>query len=338
MTEDFRENIFWENLKTISRHNYEFRRGKTTFKMGINQFADMTFQEYSDMFKPNETMQQKAKEKSVGLKFNPNVIFRQKNETLPANFDWRDQGALTQVKDQKSCGACYAMSTVGAIESQLFIKTGKLVELSEQEILDCAGDAYNSFQCAGGLAFKVFEYVKDKGGLSGMKEYPYKGEAGECRVAENKVEIKIKGYGYVLCKGDENVLMKAVTEIGPIVVAIDIDHESFMRYSSGIYSEDKCTEEVNHGALLVGYGTENGVDYWIIKNSFGVTWGESGYFRILRGLGKDCSVMLSPIYPVLMNKNEKKLVKVLNPSNFNFTAKSFQDFISKFKNVAVQNN
>lgn len=305
--------------------------------MGINKFADMTFDEYSDMFTPNETMRQRASERLNGLQFNPSEIFRirQKNLTLPLSFDWRERGALTKVRDQRTCGACFALSTVGAIESHLFIKTAKLIELSEQEILDCADESYNIFKCAGGIAFRVFDYVKDKSGLSSFEEYPYDGEARACRVSEKKVKINIKGYGYVHCKGDENVLMKAVTEIGPIVVAMDIDHESFMRYSRGIYTESKCSE-VNHGALLVGYGTENGLDYWIVKNSFGERWGEKGYFRITRGEGKDCSIMTSPIYPIISKEEERKFLTL--PNNFNFSAKSFEDFISKFRNSVTAKN
>lgn len=292
------------------------------------------------MYKPNETMIMRANEKADNLTFNPSTIYRfpqNKNKMIPLTFDWRDRGALTKVKNQKSCGACYAMATVGAIESHLFIKTGKLTELSEQEIVDCADDSYNSFQCAGGIAFKVFEYVKDKGGLSSMKEYPYDGEAGECRAAGKRVDINVKGYGYVHSNRDENVLMSAVAEIGPIVVSIDIDHESFMRYSTGIYLEDKCTGDVNHGALLVGYGTENGIDFWIVKNSFGETWGESGYFRIARSLGKDCGITSSPVYPILHN-TDRKTVKILNPSNFNFSEKGFEDFISRFKSLVMESS
>lgn len=306
--------------------------------MGINQFADWTFTEFSKMFTPNETITAKVKDKAKDLleAFQPKVIYRfgLKNKLIPSSFDWRNRGAVTKVKDQKTCGSCYAMATVAAIESQLFIRTGKLIELSEQEIVDCAGDAYNSFQCAGGVAFKVFDYVKDKGGLSSMEDYPYDNDAKECRLPEKKVDIRVKGYGYV-SSGDDSILMRAVSEVGPIVVSLDIDNESFMRYSSGIYVGINCTKLVNHGALLVGFGTENGIDYWIVKNSFGETWGESGFFRIARGEEKDCSIDVIPIYPIL---HEDKKDKLPNLNNFNFSEKSFMDFAAKFRTLALEKN
>lgn len=270
--------------------------------MGINQFADKTFEEFSNMYTLNETMKQRAGVESKGIKFKPKRIIGLEDDDkftkIPPSFDWRDRGAVTRVKNQKSCGACFAMSTIGALESQFFIKTGKLVELSEQEIVDCPVK-YHSWGCAGGIAFRVFDYVTDKGGISSSADYPFEGKVGECRESSNKVKINMKGYGLVIAGNDGKKLLEAVATVGPIVVSMDIDHESFMRYSSGIYFEEDCTEKVNHGALLVGYGSEDGTDYWIIKNSFGETWGEAGYMRIARNRGNDCDVSASPLFPIL---------------------------------------
>lgn len=302
-----RRDIYWTNLKTISHHNYEFRRGRSSFKMGINQFADKTFEEYSNMYTLNDTMKLKTSKEAKNIKFKPSRIIGLNNDKIQADdqvlesFDWRDRGAVTKVKDQKFCGACYAMSTIGAVESQLFIKTGKLVELSEQEMIDCPVK-YHSWGCAGGIAFRVFDYIKDKEGLSSSADYPFEGKAGECRASVNRVKIDMKGYGFVMSDTDsvdEKLLRKTVATIGPVTVSMDIDHESFMRYAGGIYYDEECVKRVNHGALLVGYGTENGVDYWIVKNSFGVLWGEAGYFRIPRNKANDCGVTSSPLFPIL---------------------------------------
>ena len=284
--------------------------------MGINKFADLTFLEYSHLYKANETVKQTSREFLETHDIQPvfELIFygstNKLNSTsddlldfvLPASFDWRVKGAITAVKDQEYCGSCYAMSTIASIESQLFIKTGKLVQLSEQEIVDCAGE-FGTFHCEGGIGFRVYDFIKENGGISDTLDYPYEAKRGKCRRNEkSKIEINIKGYGFVTSEEDD-VLMEAIIKFGPIMISIDTDHESFMLYSSGIYFEEKCTTEINHGALLIGFGSEDGNDFWIVKNSFGVQWGELGYIRIARGKGNDCSVNYVPLFPVLDDDN-----------------------------------
>lgn len=300
--EELREKIFRESIRTISHHNFEFRQGRESFKMGINSFSDMTFDEYSAMFKANESIKAMANEKAKNIRFRPKIIHGNDvgnltERNLAASFDWRDQGAVTKVRDQKLCGSCYAMATIGSIESQYFIMNKKLIDFSEQEIVDCAGE-FTTFGCSGGIAFRVFDYVLENQ-LSTRSGYPYKAEVGECRATENKIKIHLKGYGYVDAEDDDDNLAEAVTKFGPIVVSINSDLETFMRYSSGIYFDEKCTDEVNHGALLVGYGSEDGIDYWIVKNSFGESWGESGYIRMARKMGNDCGIRTSPLFVIL---------------------------------------
>lgn len=308
-----RMEIFWKNLKTISLHNSKFRRGKSTFQMGVNKFSDMTFTEYSNRFKANETITEKSRKQAKHLSFEPEIIFYGFRENkivnssfdVPASFDWREKGGVTAVKDQKLCGSCYAMATIASVETQLFIKTGKQVQLSEQEILDCA-DGYGTNGCEGGISFRVYDYIKDNSGISSSLDYQYEAKASKCRKSgKKKVEIDVKGYGFVDDKDDE-VLMEAVVKFGPIMISIDTDHESFMHYSSGIYYENKCTEDINHGAVLIGYGSEKGENFWIVKNSFGKKWGESGYVRIARGRGNDCGVNLVPLFPILNDPMDKK--------------------------------
>lgn len=305
-SEESRKDIFWKNLETIAHHNFKFRRGQSTFKMGINKFTDMTFREYSNMYKANETTQKIGEQISETISFIPASSYdKLRNESFecPSSFDWRQKGVVTAVKDQKYCGSCYAMSVLASVESQLFIKTGKLIQLSDQEIIDCASD-FGTFQCEGGVAFAVFDYIKENGGISSAADYPYEAKAGECRRSEKeKVKIDMKGYGFMMKDGDD-VLMSAVAELGPIMISIDTDHESFMHYASGVYYDEKCTTEVNHGAVVVGYGSEDGEDFWIVKNSFGEKWGESGYVRIIRGRGKDCSVADVPMFPILNDYEE----------------------------------
>lgn len=321
--ESLRENIFWENLKTISHHNYEFLRGRSTFKMGINQFADITLDEIMLKFNQSEEDELKLSK----LKIVPTIVLNDENfeGSIPSSFDWRDRGAVTKVKNQKQCGSCYAFSSVGSIESQNFIQNGKLVELSEQEIVDCASD-YGGFHCDGGIPSSGIEYVKYKG-ISLSADYPYEGKKGDCRASKNKIKMNIKGFGVVKTRNDEKSLMKALVEIGPMDVGFDAEHDSFMRYSGGIYNEKNCTSTLNHGVLLIGYGSENGVDFWIAKNSYGETWGESGFFRIARNLGSDCGITLHVLFPVIHKTLHKTTTKAsssvsLTPATKSFTEKT----------------
>lgn len=287
--------IFTENVEKVRHQNKLFNDRNKTFKIGLNQFGDVTFSEFLKMNEVNEEIVQVPDE----VFFDP-VRF-EADETyvkLPLSFDWRDYGVVSNVKDQSVCGSCYAMAAVGSIESQLMIKTGKLIDLSVQEIVDCAGD-YESWGCEGGIKYRVYDYVKDKGGLSSSNDYPLEGVQLQCkRTKLSQIPIQLKSYVEVP-PNDEDVLKYAVTKVGPIAVSIDINQESFMRYSAGIYDEPNCTTNTNHAALLVGYGVEGGKDFWILKNSYGSNWGESGYIRIARNSDNLCGIATEAIYPLL---------------------------------------
>lgn len=282
--------IFNETLRTILRHNVALQ----TFELGINQFADMTFEEFAAMNSVNYSI---AKVPEI-VPFNPIMKQHEPSGELPASFDWRDFGSVSGVKDQKSCGSCYALSAMSAIESLLHIKTGKMIDLSVQEIIDCAGD-FETWGCYGGFDHRVIDYVLEKGGVSLADDYSYEEKQGKCRKSDyQQVEFALKGYGGVK-PYDEDELKKAVATVGPIAISLDINHESFMRYSNGIYQEEDCDYITNHAALLVGYGSEDAVDYWIVKNSFGTTWGEFGYIRIVRNSNNDCGITKHPLYPII---------------------------------------
>jgi cathepsin L len=298
-----RKSIFFDNLNIINRHNAEFFRVNFSFQLGINKFADLTFAEYTEIYTFNQSMkahQPKLKEETIKP---TKVIFQADSDEdldeLPSAFDWRDRGAVTPVKDQLKCGSCYAMSAIGAIESHHFIRTGQLVSLSEQEIIDCAGEEYNLNQCFGGVEFKVFEYIRDRGGISAQSDYPYTGKFGECRRADKPVNISVKGYGFVQSENSETFKRALVSE-GPLTIGVDQTQESFMRYAGGIYFEPNCEENyLTHAVLLVGFGVEDGEEFWVIKNSFGVTWGENGYMRIAMNRGNDCGVKKAAEFPIV---------------------------------------
>lgn len=292
--EHFRMNIFAKNVEKVRLHNKMSEDGIVLFKMGLNQFADMTFKEFLKRNEVNEEIVQVPDD----VPFDPVMFENDESIKIPFSFDWRDHGVVSRVKDQKSCGSCYAMATVDSIESHLMIKTGKLIELSVQEIVDCAGD-FETWGCEGGIKFRVYDYIKIKGGLSTSIDYPFEGAQLGCKRSQfAAVPIHLKSY-VEIPSNDEELLKLAVIKSGPIAVSIDINHESFMRYASGIYEEPNCTSNTNHAALLVGYGSEDGKDFWILKNSYGVIWGEAGYIRVARNPENLCGIASESFYPLL---------------------------------------
>lgn len=284
--------IFFQNLEKIERRN---KNSSIAFKLGINQFADIEFEEFRARNAINETIVKLPET----FPYDPIIFDGEENMVeIPNEFDWRDLAAVSKVKNQKDCGSCYAMSAIAAIESQLMIRFGISTELSVQEIIDCAG-SYQTFGCDGGMKFRVFDYIQENGGISLDSDYTYKGIQSDCKLSNYmKLKLKIVGYGKVNSFDDE-LLKRALFTIGPIVISLNTNHESFMRYSSGIYYEPACTDDTNHAALLVGFGSEQGQDYWIVKNSYGMSWGESGFIRIARNLGNDCGVTSELLYPIV---------------------------------------
>ena len=217
----------------------------------------------------------------------------------PAEIDWRTKGAVTEIKNQFLCGSCWAFSATGSLEGQHFRKTGKLVSLSEQNLLDCSR-SYGNQGCGGGLPGLAFKYVSANHGLDTEDSYPYQCNATQCHEDTNckfsKATIGATEKGYAdLPDGDEDALAKAMATVGPVSVAIDASHHSFMFYSQGIYEEPACShEDIDHAVLIVGYGP----DYWIIKNSWGTEWGEEGYMKMKRGVNM-CAITSLASYPLV---------------------------------------
>ena len=202
-------------------------------------------------------------------------------------------GICTKIKNQGPCGSCWAFSSTGSLEGQHFRKTGKLVSLSEQNLIDCS-DSYGNMGCNGGQMDQAFKYVRDNHGIDTEASYRYKGMAFICLFNQGIVGATDKGF-VDLPKGDEDALAKAVASVGPISVAIDASHHSFMHYSHGIYEEPACNvKNVDHAVLVVGYTP----DYWIIKNSWGTKWGEEGYMKMKRG-DNQCAIADFASYPLV---------------------------------------
>ncbi|XP_033741481.1 cathepsin L1-like [Pecten maximus] len=291
--EKSRYNTFVKNLDVIREHNKKFHRGEKSFYLGINNFTDM---ELEDFVKYNGLLKRKpenVKTSDCGKFMEPHFL------TLPEEVDWRKEGYVTGVKNQGQCGSCWSFSSTGALEGQHFRSRKDLVSLSEQQLVDCSDD-YGNNGCNGGLMDQAFDYIRDIGGLESEVEYPYKAK-DERKCHFNKTEVKAKCTGCMdIESGDEDQLKKAVASIGPISVAIDASHQSFQLYKGGVYTEAECSsDQLDHGVLTVGYGSEDGNDFWIVKNSWDVVWGDEGYIKMARNQDNMCGIATQASYPLV---------------------------------------
>ncbi|GFX04710.1 cathepsin L [Trichonephila clavipes] len=285
-----RRMVFEDHVAEILRHNLEYDLGMRMYRKGLNQFADMRHDEFVKQM--NGFRNVKGNRVNSGI-FSPRV-----NGDIPDTVDWRQKGVVTAIKNQQQCGSCWAFSTTGSLEGQHMLKTGKLVSLSEQNLVDCSGPEGN-MGCEGGLMDQAFEYIEKNGGIDTEQSYPYTAEDGTCHYKKASSGATCKGY-VDIPSGDEKALQQAVATVGPISVAIDASQFSFQLYQGGIYDEPSCDSQLlDHGVLAVGYGTEDGVDYWLVKNSWGTTWGEKGYIKMSRNKNNQCGIATQASYPLV---------------------------------------
>eukprot|EP00916_Digyalum_oweni_P015121 GHVL01024654.1.p1 GENE.GHVL01024654.1~~GHVL01024654.1.p1 ORF type:complete len:361 (+),score=23.53 GHVL01024654.1:89-1171(+) len=291
---------FKDRVQTITKHNSEGH----TFTMKINQFADWSQEEIEKHrgvnFGTRLSVTETASDEMTGtcnMTFITPLSF-----AAPDSVDWRQHGLVTDAKDQGHCGSCYSFSTAAAIEGQHARKTGQLVSLSEQQIIDCSG-GYGNAQCGGGLVDNGFRYIRDVGGLETELSYPYIDHDGpvteKCKADKSKFASTVTGC-MDITSGDEEALKNAVASVGPVSIAIDAE-ESFKFYSDGIFSSKTCSntaDALDHAILVVGYGSENGQDYWIVKNSWAKTWGQGGFGKMARNKNM-CGVATFASYPLV---------------------------------------
>ncbi|KAG2319633.1 hypothetical protein Bca4012_054123 [Brassica carinata] len=267
--------VFKDNLKHIDEANKKVK----SYWLGLNEFADLSHEEFKNKYLGLKTdIARRGDERSYQEFAYKDVDV----EGLPKSVDWRKKGAVSYVKNQGSCGSCWAFSTVAAVEGINKIVTGNLTTLSEQELIDC-DTTYNN-GCNGGLMDYAFEYIVKNGGLRKEEDYPYSMEEGTCETQKDESEmVTISGHQDVP-RNDERSLLKALAH-QPLSVAIDASGREFQFYSGGVF-DGRCGVDLDHGVAAVGYGSSKGSDYIIVKNSWGPTWGEKGYIRMKRNTGK----------------------------------------------------
>ncbi|XP_027346948.1 zingipain-2-like [Abrus precatorius] len=278
--------IFKDNVNYIEAFNSAANK---PYKLGINQFADLTNEEFKAPRNGFKGHMLSSITRTPSFKYE-NV------SAVPSSIDWRQKGAVTPIKNQGQCGCCWAFSAVAATEGIHKLSTGNLISLSEQELVDCVSVDHG---CEGGFMDDAFKFIIQNHGLNTEANYPYKGVDGKCNANEAATHAAtITGYEDVPTN-NEKALQKAVAN-QPVSVAIDASGSDFQFYKSGVFT-GSCGTELDHGVTAVGYGVSNdGNEYWLIKNSWGTQWGEEGYIRMQRNVNAKeglCGIAMLASYP-----------------------------------------
>jgi len=277
----YRKEVFRENLGVIDTHNMK----NLSWKLSMNHFGDLRWEEFRSSYLGDR--KSKSKAKMLGTTSSKNI-------RLPDSFDWSKRGAVTKPKNQGKCGSCWAFSSTGALEGLHYISRGKLVSFSEQDLIDCS-KSFGNNGCSGGIMDMAFKYVMEYG-ICAEQSYPYAGKDQSCQLC--KEIFKISGFEDVT-PNNETALQQAVYK-QPVSVAIEANQQAFQFYSGGVF-DGECGTNLDHGVLLVGWGENNGVEYWKVKNSWGEDWGDHGYILLERNVATSglCGIAMQPSVPKL---------------------------------------
>jgi len=285
-----RYQIFRHNLRNIILHNLDTNQN---FTMAINQFTDLTPAEFKAYYASGYDKLQ-----SFGCSsFTPST-----RAVLPVVVDWINAGVVNSVRDQGKCGSCWAFATTANAESVWAIHSGKLYDLSEEYLVDCAGGfGYFNMGCNGGNPDSAFKYMINNGQCTD-DSYPYTSGTGTS--SETCQKCTSAGVKFTSCydvKANDQLALKYAVAAQPVVIAIEADTRYFQSYSSGILTDAvKCGTNLDHAVEIIGYGSENGIDYWKVRNSWGTSWGESGYVRIQRSSSTNdagvCGIAAEPSF------------------------------------------
>ncbi|KAL4481964.1 hypothetical protein ABPG74_008053 [Tetrahymena malaccensis] len=279
----------FHNYKTSREHIVKHQMENPNAKFGHTKFSDMSPEEFENkMLNFDFSLFKKAKQQGIKLKAEPMKGYLRQGENvdnsdLPESFDWRDKGIITPAKFQNTCGSCWTFATTGVIESQYALKYGELLHFSEQMLLDC--DNINQ-GCRGGLMTDAYQYLQQTGGIQTADTYgDYKNKKDICNFDKTKVKAKVVDW-YQIPENEETIRRELVKN-GP--VAVGINARTLQFYEGGIVDPKNCDDKINHAVLIVGYGVEEGIPYWLIKNQWGAEWGIKGFFKLIRGK-KQCGI------------------------------------------------
>jgi len=266
------------------RYIQEFNK-KSDFRLELNHLAHYTKAEYDALlgFK--------------NVKTETPIKRIMATNDVPDAVDWRESGIVNPIKDQGQCGSCWSFSTIQAIEGVYAKNKGQLYSLSEQNLVDCDKTSQG---CNGGLMDSAYKYViQNQNGFFNLEDdYPYTAKDGSCKFDASKGYCQIKA-DYQVAENEDDLKVASAT-IGPIAIAIDASHITFQLYSKGIYDPLICSsKKLDHAVGLIGYGTEGKKDYWIVRNSWGTSWGENGYIRMIRNKNNKCGIATMAYYPEL---------------------------------------
>jgi len=292
-----RYNIFKRNVDLIDNHNEAYASGKYTFNLAINKFADKTNEEYKQLL----GLKRQGKEAPAN-KIAHSRHHHASND-VPTTFDWRPLGAVTGVKDQGQCGSCWAFSATAAMEGAYFQTSGTLLSLSEQLCVDCVLGGADTCDVGGEMHDCYLQIIAEDGDET-EDNYPYTATSGNPCGFDASLAVAQNFTGYVnITSGDETALQAASAEH---VISVGIDASSFMfqLYSSGVYNDPTCMNgwnQLDHGVTVVGYNhdADSGLDYWIVKNSWGADWGQEGYIWMTRNQQNQCGIATDATYPTV---------------------------------------